>query len=100
MNCNLILYKNPNIVSKMIDNDYLLIPIVKDTMDMNNIFGISEVGTFIWDNIDGETTIKDLIKKVVSEYEIEKKIASNDVYEFITDCFNNNILIQKHFGKQ
>lgn len=95
-----MLYKNPNIVSKIIDNDYLLIPIVNETMDMNNIYGISEVGAFIWDNIDGETTIKDLIKKVVSEYEIEEKIASNDVNDFITDCINNKILLKKNFGKQ
>ncbi|OFX17740.1 MAG: hypothetical protein A2033_04290 [Bacteroidetes bacterium GWA2_31_9] len=89
---NLILHKNPYIVSKVIDNDYLLIPIVEETMDMNNIFGISDVGAFIWDNIDGNTSINEIINKVISEYEIDEDIASLDVNEFIKDCFSQNLL--------
>lgn len=94
INNNVILSKSPNIVSKVIDNDYLLIPVVEDTMDMNNIYGITEVGAFIWDNIDSKNTINDIIKKVIKEYDITKEIASADVTEFLNECLLNNILTQ------
>lgn len=94
INYDIILSKNPNVVSKVIDNDYLLIPVVEETMDMNNIYGISDVGAFIWDNIDSSNTINDIIQKVVQEYDITQEIALNDVTAFLNECLLNNILIQ------
>lgn len=83
--------KNENVVSKRIDDEYLLIPIVNEVADTNNIFGINEVGAYIWDNLNDQS-ISELIQKVMNEFDVSEEIAKIDIEEFITECSENNLL--------
>ena len=46
--------KNPNIVSRMIADECILVPIRHDVENLGSIYTLNEVGAFIWNSIDGK----------------------------------------------
>lgn len=52
-------------------------------MGMRNNFEINEVGNFIWDHLDGKTTIDSIINLTSQEYDSSKDVIEKDVIDFI-----------------
>ena len=44
---------------------------------------VNEIGSLVWDKMDGARTVAQLIEAVVAEYEVEPEKARRDVLEFI-----------------
>lgn len=49
---------------------------------MNNMFTLNEVGSFIWDQVNGKKCVKEIIESVHSEFDVDRKTAENDVMDF------------------
>jgi hypothetical protein len=50
---------------------------------MDSVYTLNETGAFIWEHIDGKSSIKLIIEAVIAEYEVEFEQASTDVFSFI-----------------
>ncbi len=59
-------------------------PIRSGVGDLNSIYTLNEVGTSIWQLIDGQHSVDQLIESISSEYEVSKEEASNDVFDFLS----------------
>ena len=59
------------------------------------LHSIEETGLFIYKNIDGIKKIKSIIKLLCEEYEINEKIASDDVLDFINELVKKKIIYIK-----
>ena len=75
--------KSPSIVTRKTGNEYVLVPVANNIADMNSVYTLNETGTFIWELIDGEKNVEDLIEAMISEYNIERETAMADVLSFI-----------------
>lgn len=78
-----IFKKKDNLVSRKIGNEYLIVPIINNVAEMNRMFTLNEVGSFIWDQIDGHKCVEDIISSVHAEFDIDKQTAQQDVSEFL-----------------
>jgi len=77
-----ILSHSPSVVTRKTGNEYILVPIANNIADMTSVFTLNETGAFIWEQIDGKKNVGDIIDALVSEYEIDKKSAGEDVFSF------------------
>jgi len=75
--------KSPSIVTRKTGNEYVLVPVANNIADMNSVYTLNETGAFIWELIDGEKNVEDLIQAVISEYNIDRETATADVLTFI-----------------
>jgi len=75
--------KSPSIVTRKTGNEYVLVPVANNIADMNSVYTLNETGAFIWELIDGEKNVEDLIQAVISEYNINRETATADVLTFI-----------------
>ena len=75
--------KSPSIVTRKTGNEYVLVPVANNIADMNSVYTLNETGAFIWELIDGERNVEDLIEAVISEYNIDRETAMADVLTFI-----------------
>jgi methyltransferase-like protein len=82
---NSVLSHSPSVVTRKTGNEYVLVPVANNIADMNSVFILNETGAFIWEQLDGKRTVEEIIELLINEYEIEKDIASKDVFEFITN---------------
>lgn len=78
-----ILSHSDNIVTRKTGNEYVLVPVTSNIADMNSVFTLNETGAFIWENIDGNKNVGDLISALIEEYDIDRKTAEEDVFQFI-----------------
>lgn len=80
-----ILSHSKSIVTTKTGNEYVLVPVANNIADMNSVYTLNETGAFIWEHIDGENSVEDIINKMMEEYEVDFLTASEDVYSFIDD---------------
>lgn len=80
---NSILSHSPLVVTRKTGNEYVLVPVANNIADMNSVYTLNETGAFIWEQIDGKRTMREIIAAVNAEYKIDKETASADVLEFV-----------------
>ena len=51
--------------------------------DMNSMINLNETATFLWRQLENDTTKEELIKKLTQEYDVDYKRASQSVDSFI-----------------
>lgn len=84
--------KKESIVTRKIMDETILVPISGDVADMRRLFSLNPVGEFIWEQLDGKTTLKDIIKRLQDAFEVGDEIALADTTEFINDLLNANLI--------
>ena len=53
---------------------------------------LNNVGTSIWQMSDGKKSIKELVEKIVEEFDVERSIALADVSHFVGDLVKAELL--------
>jgi len=75
--------KNPDIVSRKIADEYILVPIRQNVGDLESIYTLNEVATRIWELIDGKRKIKEIKDKIIEEFEVTPEEAEKDLTELL-----------------
>ena len=76
--------KDPNIVSRKIADEVILVPIRQNVGDLEDIYTLNEIGAFIWEFIDGERQVKGIKEIIVEEFEVSEEAAERDLIEFMS----------------
>lgn len=74
-----ILKKNPDMVTRQIDKETMLVPVIKTSDDINCLYTLNETAAFVWNMIDGKRTVGDLKKEILKKFDttpqnMEKKL--------------------------
>jgi hypothetical protein len=80
-----ILSHSKSIVTTKTGNEYVLVPVANNIADMNSVYTLNETGAFIWEHINGENSVEDIINEMTTEFEVDFVTASNDFFAFIDD---------------
>ena len=75
--------QDDSIVSRKIEDEVILVPIRQNVADLESIYTLSEVGAYIWEQIDGRRTTAELPPLIVEEFEVSEEEAQKDLKEFI-----------------
>ncbi len=87
-----ILSHSPSIVTRKTGNEYVLVPIANNIADMHSVFTLNETGAFIWEQINGERSVEEIIDLLTVVYDIDNEKASSDVFAFIDDMYKYLII--------
>lgn len=85
--------RSSSVVTRKTGSEYVLVPVTNNIADMNSVYTLNETGSFLWELIDGENNIEDMIEALIREYDIDEEIATADVFGFINEM--NKYLIIK-----
>ena len=77
--------RNEDFVYRKIENETILVPIKNNVGDMGCIYNLNEVGAFVWENLDGEKTLNDILNMVTDEFDITAQDAKIDLDDYISD---------------
>jgi len=75
--------KDPSVVYREIAGEAILVPIRRAASDMQSVYTLDDVGADIWNLIDGERTVGDILVALLGEYEVDKDVLAGDLAEFI-----------------
>jgi hypothetical protein len=77
-----ILSHSPDVVTKKVGDEYVLVPIANNIADMDSVYTLNETGAFIWDLLNGSRSVEEIINELTTEYDIDIETATADVFEF------------------
>ena len=86
--------KNPDIITRKIDDEYVLIPIHKNIGNLESVFTLNDVGSFIWERINGINKVGDIYRMIREEFQVNKEDAKKDLTDFIIHLEKIKFLIQ------
>jgi hypothetical protein len=78
------LYKMKNkFVARQVGNEMILVPLTGNVAQMNELFTLNETARFIWENTKENTTIEDIEKLMIEEFDIDAITAMDDIELFM-----------------
>ncbi len=84
--------KNDSFVTRKVDKEMVLVPLVDNVADMTSVITLNETGTFILEALNGENSIKQVEMKLYEAFNVEISILQEDLQEFINQALNKNII--------
>jgi hypothetical protein len=75
--------KSDQMVSRNIAGEVVLVPLRKNVGELDNIFTLNETGAVVWNLLDGQKNLLDIMGAIIKEYEISEAEASQDLLELI-----------------
>lgn len=86
--------KNEDVVFRKVSDESMLVPIKDNVGDLGFIYNLNDVGTFIWERIDGKTQLMDIQKMLANEFDVSPFQAEKDLLEFIAHLEKINCIIE------
>ena len=83
------------LLKKSIGTEKVLVPLTDNVADMNKVFNLNELGAFVFDAIDGQKSLADVLGALLNEYEVSQEVAEKDMEHFITVMVNKGVLFTK-----
>jgi len=75
--------KNEDVVFRRISDQSILVPIKDNVGDLGFIYNLNNLGTFIWERIDGKRQLVDIKKMLVDEFDVSPSRAETDLLDFV-----------------
>ena len=75
--------KDTDLVTRDVAGETIIVPIKSNVGDLNSIFTLNEIGTMIWELIDGERSASEIAEAICKTYEVKREIAEKDTLEFL-----------------
>ena len=76
-------------IMREIAGEYVLVPIGKRALTFQGLVTMNEVGALIWEMMEKESDIDQIVSGILDEYEVDEQPARNDVLDVIgclPDC--------------
>ena len=65
--------KNPDIVTRKIEEETILMPIYKSSKDIDSIYNLNPTAAQIWNLIDGKRSKAEIKKEIRKKYNVTEK---------------------------
>jgi len=75
--------KESDFATRSILGETIIVPIKGGVGDLNSIYVLNELGTQIWELIDGKSSIHRMIEEICKAYDVGPKEAEKDAIEFL-----------------
>ena len=75
--------KKDDFVTRDIAGETIIVPIRDHVGDLESIYSLNEVGTLIWQLIDGHKTVNQIVEEIYRSYDVAPKQARKDAIDFL-----------------
>jgi hypothetical protein len=72
------------VVTRRIANETVIVPMSANVADLDSVFTLNAVGSFIWELLDGQRSAQSIAEMVVAEYDVPIEEAVRDVDELLS----------------
>jgi hypothetical protein len=87
-----IFKKKPEVISRSIAGETLLVPISGKLADMQNIYSLNPVAALIWMSLDGENSLSHIRNEIINNFEASEDLLEADIIEFIHSLLQEDLI--------
>jgi hypothetical protein len=82
---SVVLQKNPDMVTRVIDKETILLPVYKSSEEINCIYTLDHAASRIWQLIDGKKTVAKIKETVLNEFDTTPGTADKEIQKLLKD---------------
>ncbi len=83
-----------DVVSREIEGEILIVPLVSGIGDMEDeLFNLNESGKAIWQRLDGQKNLKEVVEELSQEFEAPKEEIEQDVKGFMEELLKRGMVV-------
>lgn len=87
------LYKrSKGFVEKKIGDDLVLVPLANSVVQMEKVFSLNELGTFVYSLMDKCISADELLRNILSRFDVSDEEAKGDLNTFLSEAVNNKVI--------
>lgn len=79
-------------VLREVADQVVVVPTGEQALNFNGILTLNSSGKFLWEQLQNDVTMDDLIAAMLNRYNVTKDVAKKDIEEFIGILKSKNIL--------
>ena len=84
-----------DVVSRNIEDELLIVPLVSGIGDMEDeLFTLNETGRAIWELLDGQKSLRDVVKELEAEFDAPAGEIEADVIGFVEELLKRGMLVE------
>ena len=85
-----------NVVARIIEGEVLIVPLAAGIGDSEDeLYTLNESGQSIWKELDGQRSLKDVVRSLADKFDAPLSDFENDVLGFATELARRGILVAK-----
>jgi tRNA uridine 5-carbamoylmethylation protein Kti12 len=81
----IVLRKNKDIVSRVIDDETILLPLYKSSEEINCIYTLNKIASQVWELIDGKRTLGEIKKIILRKFDTTPEEVDKEMEKFLKD---------------
>jgi len=89
---NVRFIRNREVVSRQIEGELIIVPIRHGVGDLNSLYTLNQVGTVLWDFMQEEHSVPEMLNRVCEEFEVTPEQAQNDIREFLDSLLEEELV--------
>lgn len=86
------LRRSKAVVSRVVADEAIVVPIRRGAADMDSIFTFNETGTRLWAMIENNQSASDLATHLQAEYGLSAEKAAADTEQFLADLVDAGLI--------
>jgi hypothetical protein len=86
--------RSERMVGRRVADQFLLVPIVSRGADVDCLYNLNAVGTFIWERLDGHTRGTTIVEALVESFEVERGKAEEDYRGFLSSLLGISAVLE------
>jgi len=94
-NEKIILKQNKNTAYRVLDGEAVIVD-----LDSSELYSLNPTATVIWESCEEETTLEEVVNRIVEEFEVERGVAEEDCRAFVEDFSDNELLLARGSNKE
>jgi len=75
--------KQTNFVTREISGETIIVPVKSNVGDLDSIYTLNEIGTLVWQLIDGKNGVSQIVDAICRAYDVTTGEAEKDALEFL-----------------
>ena len=89
-----IYQKDPNIVSRVVAGEVILVPIRNNVTDMDYIYTLNETAARVWALTDGQHSLADIHQSLILEFDADADEIAQDLAELTHNLVDIGAIIE------
>lgn len=83
----MIVSKAPATASRVIEGEAVIL-----SLDTKILRGLNPVGSRVWELIDGQRSVDDIVGVIVQEFDVSQEAAARDVGDFVRELLAKSLV--------
>lgn len=85
MKKTMVLHKNPEMVTRVLGDETLLLPIYKRADEIKCIYSLNKVASEVWKMINSKRILSEIKKLILKKFDTTKKEVDKEMQKFLKD---------------